>query len=112
MRVLIVDDDAAARTLMASLLRAEGLQVDVCKGAREALELLQTQLHDVLVTDYSMVGMDGVELARLARERSTRPRLPCVIVSGLPKPLNAPSNLQWVPKPVDLGDLLGAILAA
>lgn len=112
MRVLVVDDDAAARGLLATLLRAEGLQVDVCKGGREALELLQTQLHDVLISDYAMAGMDGVELARLARERSTRSRFPCVIVSGLPKPPNAPASLTWLPKPLDLGELLGAILVA
>jgi CheY-like chemotaxis protein len=112
MRILFVDDDAATRSLMAGLLRAEGFQVDACTNPREALELLQTQLHDLLITDYAMTSMNGVELVRLARERTKRPRFPCIVISGLPKPPDAPPTLPWLPKPVELGQLLGAMTLA
>ncbi len=69
-RVLVVDDHRAARESMADVLRCAGHTVSVAASAVEALELLDRERPDVVLTDLQMPGMDGLELiARVTRRR-------------------------------------------
>ena len=73
LRVLVVDDNAAARDIMVGLVRSFGLQVDVARSGQEALERVQSehargQAHDVVLMDWKMPGMDGIEAARRLRQ--------------------------------------------
>ncbi len=63
-RVLIVDDHAPARQSMSDILRQAGHQVDNVSSAVEALQSLQHESYDVVVTDLNMPGMDGLEFMR------------------------------------------------
>ena len=60
-RVLVVDDHLQARESMADVLRQSGHTVDCCSSAIEALQILQRQSYDCIVTDLKMPGMNGVE---------------------------------------------------
>jgi DNA-binding NtrC family response regulator len=60
-RVLVVDDHRQARESMADVLRRAGHQVDCCSSAAEALERIQTENFECIVTDLKMPGMNGVE---------------------------------------------------
>ena len=78
-RVLIVDDDVVVRELLGEELFRTGFDVRQANDGRMALEMLNTET-DVLVTDLSMPGMDGVTLIREARRQ--RPGLPAILVTG------------------------------
>jgi len=60
-RVLGVDDHPQARQSMADILRQAGHQVDCYSSAAEALQAIQREAFDCIVTDLSMPGMNGVE---------------------------------------------------
>lgn len=59
--VLIVDDDPVARETLAAIL-GEYYEVDLVHDAREATERLSARAYHVLITDYQMPGMSGLEL--------------------------------------------------
>jgi DNA-binding NtrC family response regulator len=67
-RVLVVDDEANARTALAELLRDEGFQVETAADGFKALPKLEEFAPALLLTDLRMPGMDGLELMRKARE--------------------------------------------
>jgi DNA-binding NtrC family response regulator len=60
-RVLVVDDHRQARDSMADVLRASGHQVNCCSSAAEALQVLEREGFDCIVTDLKMPGMTGIE---------------------------------------------------
>jgi signal transduction histidine kinase/ActR/RegA family two-component response regulator len=81
LRILLVDDEAIVRALTAEGLEAAGLAVLSAGGGPEALQLLDSgAAADVLITDLSMPGMDGLALIREARRR--RPELPAILLTG------------------------------
>ncbi len=80
--ILLVDDDKAVREVTASTLRDLGHTVVEADGGPAALDLLNrpAQRVDLLVVDFAMPGMNGVEVARGAR--TARPGLPVLFVTG------------------------------
>ena len=68
-RVLVVDDNARARQSMADVLKTAGHEVFACSSGREALQLLDKEALDVIVTDLQMPGMTGLELIRALEAR-------------------------------------------
>lgn len=69
LRVLAVDDDEAIRLLVADVLREAGCLVFTACDGEEAVEILETEPIDLLITDYRMPRMNGLELIRWSRER-------------------------------------------
>jgi PAS domain S-box-containing protein len=67
LRVLVVDDEADARELLAEGLGQCGAQVTAASSAREALEAMAGEKFDALVSDIGMPGEDGYELIRRVR---------------------------------------------
>jgi len=68
-RVLVVDDEAAARTGLEKLLHQESYNVDLAEDGKSALRIAAEHPPDVVVTDLNMPGMDGVELLLKLREQ-------------------------------------------
>src|SRR5512139_2110746 len=66
-RILVVDDEANARTALAELLRDEGYDVETAADAFKALGKYETFSPHVVVTDLKMPGMDGIELVKKIR---------------------------------------------
>ena len=78
--ILICDDSAVARKIIARALRVNESEVrEACDG-REALRLMQDHLPDLLITDLVMPVMDGLELVRECRRRY--PSVPSVLVTS------------------------------
>ncbi len=68
-RVLLIDDDAAVRELLTSILTGSNYQVDQAANGREGLELAETQIYSHIITDISMPVMDGLTfLENLSRK--------------------------------------------
>ena len=79
--VLLVEDDPAVRMLVVDVLRDLGYQVTQAADGREAIPLLDTMPRiDLLVTDVGLPGMNGRELAEIAREK--RVGLKILFVTG------------------------------
>jgi two-component system KDP operon response regulator KdpE len=74
-RVLVVDDEAGIRKVVRDSLEREGHEVTTCVDGQEALERLEDEEFDLIVTDLSMPRTDGLELVREARRRSAVPIL-------------------------------------
>lgn len=90
-RVLVVDDSAGVRQLLAATLNGAGFEVEVAGGAREALVAVATDGFDAMVVDYSMPRSNGVELVRAMRAAEVR--IPIVMVSGVATPEE--KNAAW-----------------
>jgi two-component system response regulator HydG len=67
-RVVVADDEASARSGLATLLREEGFEVVLAEDGNVALARVEESAPDVLLTDLRMPGMDGIELLKKARE--------------------------------------------
>lgn len=79
--VLVIDDEDDVREITVAYLEALGFQVVQAASGQAALDLLQGGAGiDVLMADYAMPGMSGIELARAVRARC--PDLPVVIMTG------------------------------
>jgi excisionase family DNA binding protein len=78
--VLVVDDDAAVRELLAKALTGAGYQVDVAVDGPSALVRLGEKAYDLMITDLKMPGLDGLSVIREARR--TCPSLPVIVITG------------------------------
>lgn len=107
--ILVVEDDAALREAMCDTLKMAGHQVtDVCSAA-EALEALQCDHFDLIVSDVQMKGMNGHDL--LARARRDWPETPFVLMTAFGSIEQAVSAIQagatdYLAKPFEASVLL------
>src|SRR5688572_13170507 len=69
-RILVVDDEANARTALAELLKEEGYTVETAADGFKALGKLEDFTPDLVLTDLKMPGMDGLALLRKLRAQS------------------------------------------
>jgi signal transduction histidine kinase len=81
-QILLVDDDVALLQALpqALFLRLDGVGVDTCDSALEALQQIREQEYDAIVSDIKMPGMDG--LALLAQIQALRPETPTLLITG------------------------------
>ncbi len=81
-RILVVDDDTALLQALpqALYIRMQDVDVDTSDSALEALDLLQKNDYDAIVSDIKMPGMDG--LALLAKVQELRPETPTLLITG------------------------------
>ncbi len=80
--ILLVDDDLDTRLLTKMFLNNFGYEVETANSAGEALSRFSPVLHDLVLTDNSMPGMTGGELAQIIKQKS--PATPVVMCSGNP----------------------------
>jgi CheY-like chemotaxis protein len=79
--VLVVDDDADVRSTLANILTVAGYKVTTANSGIEALDTLDRQEGiDLLITDVIMPGLNGFNLARMARNR--RPAIRILYLTG------------------------------
>jgi two-component system cell cycle sensor histidine kinase/response regulator CckA len=114
-RLLLVEDDPAVRTILERGIKRFGPLVTTAADAMIALDILDTGAEfDVLVSDIMMPGIDGVELA--SRCLRMRPGMGIVLMSGfaeapLHRAVNA-TDVHFLSKPFALADLAHAIVDA
>ena len=115
-RILLVEDDAASRRLLAAMLNDMGNAVTSAASGDEALRYLYAEEScDVVISDILMPNMSGIELAR--RMREARPGLPVIFVTGEPSGIEIAldNGALALPKPVvrrALSDVLDEALAS
>lgn len=108
-RLLVVDDDEINREMLSAMLRTLGYDSDLVNSGPEALEKLDSS-YDIVLLDYMMPGMDGVEVCKRIREESRFNDIPIVMVTALSgkedrlRAVEAGAN-DWICKPVDRTEL-------
>ncbi len=114
-RLLIADDDAEIRDLLAEYLDAHGFEVATAVDGQEALETLANGHFDAAVVDLSMPRMDGVELIRRAAE--DHPQVRFVVITGYSSERAVIDTLslgavRFLAKPFRLDAVLSAVKTA
>ncbi|HTY64957.1 MAG TPA: response regulator [Acidobacteriota bacterium] len=108
MKILVVDDDAIVIASCRRILEADGFEVTTVPGADEALEKVQKDAFDLLLTDVKMPKHDGPFLIRAIRK--ALPQIPIIVMSGYPTPETIACVMQagateFIPKPFRPEDL-------
>jgi signal transduction histidine kinase len=105
--ILLVEDHEVARVTTAQLLEAEGATVQTAETGREAIHLLASGQHDILLLDLNLPDFDGTEILR-SLQSSKPPRLQCIlVVSGDVRPeriaeVKSLGAQDLLPKPVSI----------
>lgn len=107
--ILIVDDEPLMRRNLKMLLSRNGYQTAEASDGREALNVVQQSKFDLVITDYKMPGMDGLEFARVIH--GERPDLPVFMITAFIGDDIEKAALQYgvkalMTKPVILEELL------
>jgi len=69
MKILLVDDDEWIRDSMSFFFEAEGCNLLTFETAEEAIEAVKQQSYDIVISDYKLPGMDGLEFLRRVKEK-------------------------------------------
>jgi CheY-like chemotaxis protein len=106
--ILIVEDDADLREMMAQLLTLEGFRASAVANGREALEYLsQGDKPDVILLDLMMPVMDGWEFRRQQQASADLSKVPVIVLSALDQTRAADVNaVAFLKKPLDFDRLL------
>jgi CheY-like chemotaxis protein len=112
--ILVVDDDKGIRENIADLLGTEDYRVFVASSANEAMELLATEDVDLLLTDFQMPGLNGVELIEAAR--TAKKDLPVILMTGqlhISELIDEerPKEIPLLQKPFDADEVLRLVAA-
>ncbi|MBM3320306.1 MAG: response regulator [Candidatus Eisenbacteria bacterium] len=117
LRVLVVDDDPVVRMLVRQILKRVRSVVETASSGVDALDLLEREPFDLVVTDIEMPGIDGIALARFVRNPRSNVRshdLPILALTALggeemrARCMDAGMN-EFIVKPIRVRELLGAI---
>ncbi|WP_176539016.1 PAS domain-containing hybrid sensor histidine kinase/response regulator [Rhizobium sp. J15] len=105
LKILLVDDDTLIAMSSVEMLEDLGHDVVEANSGSQALELIRSDGHfDVMITDYSMPGMTGAQLAQAVR--TIRPALPIVLATGYADlPAGAEVDLPRLAKPYNQAQL-------
>lgn len=109
-RILVVDDEAAVRQSLRTLLQSAGYDVVVADDAFDALALFDDEPPALTITDLTMPGMHGLDLLMCIRQRN--PHAPVVVMTACSEVDTAveamrAGALDYLVKPLDLDRLLG-----
>ncbi|CAD6534213.1 Sensor histidine kinase RcsC [Paraburkholderia hiiakae] len=112
--ILLVDDVAANRRLLADVLARTGFDVTESADGRDALEQIASARPDLVILDTVMPLMGGIEVLRALRQSKAFAALPVIVVSADASEQNARANMEagasiFLDKPIDLDALLGSI---
>ena len=78
--ILFVDDHEVLARLSCEILEMQGYKAVSAYSAQDALSKFDTETFDLMVTDFRMEGMNGLELAKRVHQKN--PEVPVIIVTG------------------------------
>jgi signal transduction histidine kinase/DNA-binding response OmpR family regulator/HPt (histidine-containing phosphotransfer) domain-containing protein len=120
LHILVVDDNAASREILQGMFQGWSVPVDLVSSGKEALAALRGaaesgNLYDVVVLDWKMPGMDGIETARAIQAGAAGARLPVVLMVSAYAHEDARAEAEaagvsaFLVKPLDAGKLMETV---
>lgn len=115
-QVLVVDDEVAIRDMIAFALDRAGMQVQVASDAKEALVSITRQRPDIILMDWMMPGVSGIELTRRLRREPYTQDIPIIMLTARVTEDDKVAGLEagtddYVIKPFSPRELLARIRA-
>jgi two-component system cell cycle response regulator DivK len=111
-RILHVEDNETVAGMIKETLESEDWQVEACADGAEALERIKSDAHfDLLLLDYELPGLNGIELMQQARALAHRRGIPVILLSGAAveeEVMRAGAN-AFLRKPEDISSVVEAI---
>ncbi len=109
LRILVVDDESSQRELIGGFLRKQGHEVFLAGSGAEALARVRETRVDLVLSDFRMPGMSGIELLRAVK--AVNPEIPFILVTAYGTVEAAVQAMQegaadYLTKPLDLDELL------
>lgn len=113
--VLIADDEPLLLNSLRRILESSGHTVDTASDGHAALDLINREQFDAIISDISMPGVDGIQLLRAVRERD--PDVPVILITGNPAVETAVQGVEhgiaaYMVKPFDLREFQRVIAKA
>lgn len=113
-KILVAEDDKAINALVRSYLEDNGYEPTSCYDGKEAIDAMENESYDMLISDIMMPNMDGYELAKTVR--SLHPEMPILFMTALD---DKPSKMysykigidDYVVKPFDVDVLMLRVAA-
>lgn len=112
-RILVVDDETQITRVLKTMLQSQGYEVKTASNGESALDLSVDWIPDLIISDLSMPGMNGIELCRAVRKRS---QVPIILLSvrgeetAKIEALDAGAD-DYVTKPFSVNELLARVRA-
>jgi len=108
-RIMVVDDEPSTLSVLSTLLKAEGYDVNPVRGGEQGLDALRADTYDLMVTDLRMTPVDGMELLKAARRE--RPAMASILVTAYGSVETAVEAMKegafdYVTKPFKVDELL------
>jgi len=110
MKILVVDDEAPIREMLRQGLKQMGeFTTEIAHNGPEAIEKIENDVFDLVLTDVKMPGMDGIELLKIIK--GTRPDLMVILMTAYGSIETAVEAMKvgaddYITKPIDLNELL------
>ena len=91
--VLIVDDEPSVRQTLSEWMRKKNFHVFEAEGGRQAMEMIQRDDPDIVISDVVMPGMDGIQLLKEAK--AVKADTPFLMISGYPSRSTAVDIMKY-----------------
>ena len=112
--VLIVEDEPAQREVLTYNLQAEGYRIAVAVDGEQALVLVEEEMPDVIVLDWMLPAVSGIEVCRQLKTRAETRAVPIIMISAKSEEVDRVRGLEtgaddYVVKPYSVGELLARV---
>jgi two-component system phosphate regulon response regulator PhoB len=113
-RVLVVEDEPAQREVLAYNLEAEGFKVAKAETGDEALLLVEEETPDIIVLDWMLPGVSGIEVCRRVKSKSETRSIPIIMLSARSEEVDRVRGLEtgaddYVIKPYSVVELMARV---
>jgi len=115
--ILVIIEDTQTRELLAALLTGEGYQVQATHSQAEAMEILEKQLFNLVVCDFSAPTVSGIEIAKTIRSRYNLRHLSVIMIIDSKDPISKIKGIyagadDYVEKPFEPAEFLARVKAS
>ncbi len=112
--VLIVEDEPAQREVLQYNLQAEGYRIATAVNGEEALLLVEEELPDVIVLDWMLPAVSGIEVCRQLKTRAETRAIPIIMISAKSEEVDRVRGLEtgaddYMVKPYSVSELLARV---
>ena len=110
--ILVVDDEQSMREFLDIMLTKDGYQVTTAAGGTEAINLIEKNSYDLLITDIRMKHVDGLQVLKRCKE--IHPKTVAIMISAYASTSTAVEAMKWgaydyLPKPFKVGEMKAVI---